>query len=338
MEDTAGGVQASVQRGSSRGNNDQLHNRCGTVNADSVEEGHERRLCVLVCGVGHEQAEQNHGTNVEDRNTPNHGVDSAGDNLLNVLGFTTGGADQLNTGVGEHNALNHDKSGKNAVGEEAVIGCDKAQAGGDAVDGLTEDQVPDTNCHEGQQSKNLNECEPEFQLTEDLHGDEVQSNGDDNDDECAEPLGNICEELVVSTEPADVDSDSGGVCNGGHCPVQPVQPSGYECGLFAVEFAGVGDEGARGGAVKDQLAEGSKNQVAEEADDGVDDGEHGACVLQAATGAQEQAGTNCGTDGDHLELTCAKPLVEAFLFVCERVVCGRLGVLIRCRSLRVLVR
>ena len=90
--------------------------------------------------------------------------------------------------------------------------------------------------------------------------------------------------------------------------------------------------------MKDQLAEGSKNQVAEEADDGVDNGEHGACVLQAATGAQEQAGTNCGTDGDHLELTCAKPLVEAFLFVCERVICGGLSVLIRCRSLRVLVR
>ena len=34
VENTAGGVQASVQRGSSRGNNDQLHNRCGTVNAD----------------------------------------------------------------------------------------------------------------------------------------------------------------------------------------------------------------------------------------------------------------------------------------------------------------
>ena len=35
--------------------------------------------------------------------------------------------------------------------------------------------------------------------------------------------------------------------------------------------------------MKNQLAEGSKNQVAEEADDGVDDGEHGARVLQAAT-------------------------------------------------------
>ena len=39
--------------------------------------------------------------------------------------------------------------------------------------------------------------------------------------------------------------------------------------------------------MEDELAEGSKNQVAEEADDGVDDGEHGACVLQTATGAQE---------------------------------------------------
>ena len=82
--------------------------------------------------------------------------------------------------------------------------------------------------------------------------------------------------------------------------------------------------------MKNQLAEGSKDQVAEEADDGVDDGEHGACVLQAATGAQEQAGTDSGTDGDHLELTCAKPLVEAFLLVCERVVCRGLDVRIGC--------
>ena len=31
-----------------------------------------------------------------------------------------------------------------------------------------------------------------------------------------------------------------------------------------------------------------------------------------------------GTDDKSLELTCAKPLVEAFLLVCERVVCGGL--------------
>ena len=117
--------------------------------------------------------------------------------------------------------------------------CDEFKAGADAVDGFTEDQVPDTNCHEGQQGKNFNECEPEFQLTEELHGDEVQGHSDDDDNECAEPLGNVCEELVVSTEPADIDGDCGGVCNGGHCPVQPVQPSGDECGFFAVEFASV---------------------------------------------------------------------------------------------------
>ncbi len=75
--------------------------------------------------------------------------------------------------------------------------------------------------------------------------------------------------------------------------------------------------------MKDQLAEGSKDQVAEEADDGVDDGEHG---MRPAGGYRcpGTVGTNSGTDGNHLELTCAKPLVEAFLFVCERVVCGGL--------------
>ena len=61
-------------------------------------------------------------------------------------------------------------------------------------------------------------------------------------------------------------------------------------------------------------------------------------AAQQNAGAQEQAGTDSGTDGDHLELACAEPLVEAFLLVCERVVCGGLSVLIRCRSLLVLVR
>ena len=102
--------------------------------------------------------------------------------------------------------------------------------------------------------------------------------------------GISAEELVVSTEPADVDSDSGGVCNGGHAQFSQYSHPGYECGLFAVEFAGGRRRSPRKGG-EGSLAEGSKDQVAEEADDGVDNGEHGACVLQAATGAQEQAGT-----------------------------------------------
>ena len=72
-------------------------------------------------------------------------------------------------------------------------------------------------------------------------------------------------------EEVHVEGGGGDVHDGGGGPVDPVEPAGDERCLFAEEFAGVGDEGARGGPVQDQFAEGAQDQEGEEAADGVGD-------------------------------------------------------------------
>ena len=47
----------------------------------------------------------------------------------------------------------------------------KLEAGSHAIDRLTEDQIPDADSHEGEQSHDLNEGEPELQFAEEFHGD-----------------------------------------------------------------------------------------------------------------------------------------------------------------------
>ena len=108
MQNTTGRIQPRVQRRCGGGNHDQLHDRGARGHANIVEEGHEGRLVIAVDGVRHEQAQQHYGAHVEDSNAPHHSVDSARNNLLDVLCFAGGGAHQLDTGICEHHALHDD--------------------------------------------------------------------------------------------------------------------------------------------------------------------------------------------------------------------------------------
>ena len=51
------------------------------------------------------------------------------------------------------------------------MSCDERQPRLHTINGLAKDEIPDANCHKGQQCQNLNEGEPEFKLTKDLDRD-----------------------------------------------------------------------------------------------------------------------------------------------------------------------
>ena len=108
------------------------------------------------------------------------------------------------------------------MGEQPIVSCDERQPRLHAVDRLAKDEIPDASCHKGQQCQNLNEGEPEFKLAKELDRNQVEAHGYDHHDKRGEPLRQVIEKLVVPTKPVDVDSDCGGVCHGGYCPVEPV--------------------------------------------------------------------------------------------------------------------
>ena len=65
-------------------------------------------------GVGagwQKQTQEQDGSDVEDGDPEDDGVDGFGDDLLRVSGLPRGGADELNSGVGEDNTLDDDECG-----------------------------------------------------------------------------------------------------------------------------------------------------------------------------------------------------------------------------------
>ena len=205
----------------------------------------------LVGGVGQQQGQQDDGADVEHGDAEDHGVDGLGHDLFRVFGFAGGGADQFDRGVGEQDALHEDDHGQQAVGEDAAVVRDQAEAHFLAVHGGAEDDEVGADQQEGHQRGHLDQGEPEFHLAEDLHARRGSGPGPRPGRSGPRPTaGRPPIQADVLAEEVHVERDGGDVHDGGGGPVDPVEPAGDERGLLAEELAGVGDEraGRRAGA------------------------------------------------------------------------------------------
>ena len=149
---------------------------------------------------------------------------------------------------------------------------------------MAEDEDADGHQHEDDQRDDLYQGEPVLQLAEDLHREhiEYQDAADNYEGKC--PLRNGIEPRRVLAKPFDVDSYGCAIRHQGHGPISPVQPAGNKGGLLAVKLAGIGNEGAGAGAIDDELAKRTQDDIAEEATNKIEHREEGARVLQAAAG------------------------------------------------------
>ncbi len=320
-QDAAGGVQAGVEGRQGGGKDHEVHDDVNALDADGAEERHERADALFVGGVGQEQGQQDDGADVEHGDPEDHGVDGLGHDLFRVFGFSGCGAHELNGGVSEQHALHEDNHGQQAVGEDTAVVRDEAEAHLLAVHGSAEDDEVGADDEEDHQGGDLDQGEPEFHLAEDLHRDQVQCQDHHEGDQRPGPLRDCCHPGDVVAKEVHVQRGGGDVHDGGGGPVDPVEPAGNKRGLFAEEFTGVGDEGARGRAVQHQFAQGPKDQEREEAAYGVGNDEGGARGVEAAAGAEEQAGADRAADGDHLDL----PRLEVFVVALVLGVQGSLG-------------
>ncbi len=182
--------------------------------------------------------------------------------------------------------------------EDAAVVGDDVEARLAAADVVLGRQQEDADQHEAHEGGDLDDREPELHLAEDLHRDQVHGEDDREGDQRQHPLRDGREHAPV----VRVERDRGDVGDAGGRPVQEVHPAGDIGALLAEELARVGHEGAGGGPVQDQLAQGPDDEEREDTADQVGQGERRARVVQASAGAEEEAGADGAADGDHVDV------------------------------------
>ena len=184
--------------------------------------------------------------------------------LFYIFSLTGGGSNKLDAGVGKDDTLDNDDGRHEAIGQPATVIRKEAKAGGIAAR-VAKNKDTDGHQHEDDQRDNFDEGEPVLQLAEDLHREHVEYKdaADNNEGQC--PLRNGVEPRRVLAKPLDVDSYGCAVRHQGHRPVSPVQPACDKSGLLTVELTGIGDEGTGAGAIDNELAKRTQDDIAEEA-------------------------------------------------------------------------
>lgn len=125
---------------------------------------------------------------VEDGDAPRHGVDGLGQGLLGVLGLAGGDADQLDREEGEHHDLQGHQRAADALGEEAAVVPQVGDGGGVGRVGEADGEDAGADQDHADDGGDLDHGEPELQLTEELHGDQVGGVEDDREDQRVGPL------------------------------------------------------------------------------------------------------------------------------------------------------
>ena len=191
-------------------------------------EGQHKRATVgphLVPRIDRHNDEQR--THIEHQNTHRHRVDGARNGFLRVFGFPGGDPDDLNPAVGEHHHLERHHHAEPAVAEEATVAPEVMNTGWLAAVTDPPDDDAETGHNHDDDGGNLEEGEPEFQFTKDLHAHQVDGADNQHHAQHPNPVRN-------RREPdAHVDAKGGDVGNGHNQNFEAVGPAGNKPGQRA---------------------------------------------------------------------------------------------------------
>ncbi len=221
--------------------------------------------------------------------------------MLRVLRFSGGGAHQFDAHEREDGNLEPGHEAHEFLGgEEAAVAPEVGEARGACVGleaGEDHHQAHHDQRHNGH---DLYEGEPEFGLTEGLHGGQVQEQQDDDGGDTRDP------ELDSRPQFVGVARNRNDVCHAGDYPAEPVGPPGEEACPGAQEIACEVAEGLVVQVGQQQLAHGPHDEEQHESDDHVHKDHGGAGDGDGFSGAHEEAGSDGAADGKELNVAVAE--------------------------------
>ncbi len=163
-------------------------------------------------------------------------------------------------------------------------------AGAEGDDGDAEDQ-------QGQHRQHLDQREPEFEFAEHFDMQQIGGQQHAQHHQYRHPLRQVREPV------AHIDAHRGQFGDADHDPQEPVGPAGDETGPGADEFLGIGGEGARYRAVKQQLAQRAGHEKHRHAAQRVSQQQTGTGLVNGLGRAQEQTRPDRPAQRDHLHMT-----------------------------------
>ena len=302
-EHTSRNVQARVTCREHCGEDHGVHDGCREGDARTLEdEGERGDVDVAVCcgeqvrvGVRNQEADDDHRTDVEEHDAPEHAGQCAGHVAAGVLRFAGSHTDHFGALEGE--ACHHEDG--EYGGCAADEGCLTDGPVGDARGATAQDAEDhgDTCDEEDDHGNNLDGGEPEFAFTVGACREGVDA-GQQHEESCRPHPGWDVREPVPH-HLADGDEFGGD----GNRPVEPVVPTHGEAEGRGHVACRVGLECAGDGQVRSHLAEGLHEEEHHDADEGVgEDCAAGACGGDGLTGGDEEAGADCAADCDHLHV------------------------------------
>ena len=164
----------------------------------------------------------------------------------------------------------------------------------------------------------LDEREPEFQLAEHAHRQQVRAVEDDQRDQRRQPLRHLRKPV------AHIDADGGQLRHGDDHPHEPVRPAGDEACERSAELLRVGRKRAGHRSIGEQLPQRAHDEEDRHAAERVGEQQPRAGIVDRLGGAEEQAHADRAADGDELDVAVAQVAreVEARLRHAEFSLCA----------------
>ena len=269
VEHTRGSIQARVAAGKDGREDNEVHERGSSRETGAVKRQRERayryaldiRLQEIRIGVRQQEADDDHGADVKEQDTPENVMDRLWHCLMRILAFAGGNPDELRALEGE--CSNHRDCDDRArtADEWCITSRPVAGTRGTATDDTRDQQNAE---HEEQQDHaDLDAGKYILALTVSPRGQVVQDKQYDDEDTAPDDRGDIREpELHDECAGDDFNRQRDG-------PVQPIVPADGETHGRIDEATGVGAERTGYRQVGGHLAQTGHDEINHDADDAI---------------------------------------------------------------------
>ena len=164
VEHTTGAEDTTIAGREHGGDDDDIDDVGSAGNTQFLKGDYERTAHVadfIPWIDGHDDTK---GEDIENQNTPEDFVDGFLDGGFRIVGFAGGDADDFNAQVGVHDHDESHQGAADAIGEEAAIGPEVCDAGGDAAIADTENNHAGAADDHEDDGADLDQGEPEFKF------------------------------------------------------------------------------------------------------------------------------------------------------------------------------